>query len=197
MKNSTINYYNSFAENYFNNTVAINLDKLYERIEFFFDDKSEKLLDLGCGSGRDSHRLLKKNFKYIVSADLSEKLLKLASANFKLNRICLMNFLNVSFKNESFKYIFANASLLHIKKKYIIDTFSELYKILKKNGRIYFSLKKGTGEGEDENNRFFSYYLETEIIELLKITGLECLSISSLKSSDSRNIEWISVFAEK
>lgn len=197
MKNSTINYYNSFAENYFNNTVAINLDKLYERIEFFFDDKSEKLLDLGCGSGRDSHRLLKKNFKYIVSADLSEKLLKLASANFKLNRICLMNFLNVSFKNESFKYIFANASLLHIKKIYIIDTFSELYKILKKNGRIYFSLKKGTGEGEDENNRFFSYYLETEIIELLKITGLECLSISSLKSSDSRNIEWISVFAEK
>ena len=197
MKNSTIDYYNSFAKNYFDNTFSINLDKLYDIIEIFFKDKSGKLLDLGCGSGRDGINLFKRNYKNIVSADLSGELLKLAAANFKLNRFCLLNFLNIPFKNESFKYIFANASLLHIKKKIMFGAFSGLYKILKKKGMIYFSLKKGIGEGEDENNRFFSYYCEEEIIELLNLTGFDCLSISSIKSSDSRNIEWISVFAEK
>ncbi len=155
LMNKTKNFYNENAKEFFESTIDSNMEKIYIRFENHLK-KNDKILDLGCGSGRDSKYFKEKNFQ-VVSIDYSEELCKLAKENLNLDVIC-MDIKNIDYFEE-FNGIWACASLLHIEKNKILEVVNSCYTSLKKNGIIYVSFKYGTEEKE-VGDRFFNFYEE-------------------------------------
>ena len=72
--NRTIEYYNTHADRYSEITRNADMSDIYKRFEENLKPGS-RILDLGCGSGRDSKYFLDKGYD-VVSLDASETMCK-------------------------------------------------------------------------------------------------------------------------
>ncbi len=172
LMDKTKNFYNENAEKFFENTIYSNMGEIYDRFEKYLKENN-KILDLGCGSGRDSIHFKNKNFQ-VVSIDYSEELCNLAKGKLNLDIIC-MDIKKINYFEE-FNGIWACASLLHIKKSEILKVLSSCYKALKKNGIFYISFKYGNEEKEI-GDRFFNFYEEKSFKSLISCTKFELKEI--------------------
>lgn len=154
-------YYDKYSEIFYINTVNVNMGALYE---IFLKELPEnaKVLDAGCGSGRDAYAF--KNMGYQVEAiDASEKMVFLSSH--LLNQpVYKMTFQDMNFENE-FDAIWACASLLHVSGEDMPLVFENLNKALKQGGILYATFKYGTYEGE-RHERFFNDFDEAKFRQL-------------------------------
>ena len=93
----TIDYYNKNANMYCDKTINIDMSKQYE-LFLKYVKTGGKILDFGCGSGRDS--LYFKNLGYDVTAiDGSSELCKIASMYTGLDVKCMdFNDFNITCK---------------------------------------------------------------------------------------------------
>ncbi|MDP2720985.1 MAG: class I SAM-dependent methyltransferase [bacterium] len=157
-----------------------------------------KVLDLGCGSGIQS-KVLQEAGLEVVGVDFAEKMIEEAKKRVPNAEFLVMDILNLDFPPEHFDGIYARASLLHIPKNKIGQVLKDLHKILKRNGIIYVALKEGEGEREvvDEDlgaSRFFAFYKEDEIRELLEKMGFQIIETVYEKT---KNNLWLQIFANK
>ena len=135
----TINYYNENAETFYQNTVDIDLEPFYEKFLRYIPDKG-KILDVGCGSGRDSLYFINNGYD-VTSIDASEEMVKLSSALTGQSTIHL-RIEDIDYQNK-FNGIWACASLLHIENILTEKVLISLGNALKKNGVLYASYKYG------------------------------------------------------
>ncbi len=178
----TLDYYNENAKKYFDSTVSADMSKQYE---FFLQYvHGGRLLDLGCGSGRDS--LFFKNLGFEVTAiDGSEELCKLAREYTGLDVQC-KRFDEI----RDFGYydgIWASASLLHVDRRYLIDILKKTRDALKKSGYMYAAMKNGVGEEVTREGRYFNYLTNDEFTKLSNKAGLEVVDFYSSKSVSNPN----------
>ena len=149
--NETKEYYQNNAQAFFDDTVNADISEQYDRFLKYIPNGG-KILDFGCGSGRDAKAFLQKG--YCVNAiDGSSELCRLASDYCGIPVKC-MDFYDLSDK-EKYDGIWACASLLHIPKNEMPIILSKMEKALTHNGIIYASFKLGDFEG-NRNGRFFS-----------------------------------------
>ena len=124
-----------------------------------------KVLDLGCGTGTASLELSKNGFTpFPVDASLemvkvAETLLEIKPKQISFDEID---------EHDFYDAIWANFSLLHIKKNKFSDILKQLFFALKEGGILFFSLKRGVGESRDKLGRFYSYYEKSEVEKLLE-----------------------------
>jgi len=72
----TIQTYNEYAEKYFQ--INYSTDVIKDLLEFFIRNlNGTKILDVGCGPGRDAKFFSDLDYK-VIGIDLSEKLLEIA-----------------------------------------------------------------------------------------------------------------------
>jgi len=185
----TIEYYNSNAKEYFNNTINANMSNQYEMLEKHLNSNA-RILDLGCGSGRDSHYFINKGFK-TTALDGSKELCKLAEETTGQQVIC-KDFLDIDFNNE-FDAIWACASLLHLDKDELELVLNKLEKALVKGGYLYASFKYGEYEGQI-NGRYYLYQTEQSLSSIINKTNF---TIIETKITDSviqdRDEKWLNV----
>lgn len=163
MADSAIRYYNENARAYFDSTVALDMGKLYGPFLKHLRPGS-KVLDAGCGSGRDS--LFFKNQGFRVTAfDASKEMVKLASELLD-QKVLLMSFEDLSL-TEQYDGIWACASLLHVEKAKLSRVVAELAKHLKDGGVFYISFKYGREEYWKEG-RYFNHLDEDTLKEILQ-----------------------------
>ncbi len=163
MADSAIRYYNENARAYFDSTVALDMGKLYGPFLKHLRPGS-KVLDAGCGSGRDS--LFFKNQGFQVTAfDASKEMVKLAS-ELLVQKVLLMSFEDLSL-TEQYDGIWACASLLHVEKAKLSRVVAELAKHLKDGGVFYISFKYGREEYWKEG-RYFNHLDEDTLKEILQ-----------------------------
>ncbi|HPT84118.1 MAG TPA: class I SAM-dependent methyltransferase [Limnochordia bacterium] len=163
MADSTIRYYNENARAYFDSTVTLDMSNLYGPFLKHLRPGS-KVLDAGCGSGRDS--LFFKNQGFQVTAfDASKEMVKLASELLD-QKVLLMSFEDLSL-TEQYDGIWACASLLHVEKAKLSRVVAELAKHLKDGGVFYISFKYGREEYWKEG-RFFNHLDEDTLKEILQ-----------------------------
>ena len=133
-----IEYYNQLAsdydENRFGNSYGQFIDFLERKIlNKIFKTKSNKVLDLACGSGRLSN--------YATSgADASEEMLKIAKKKFPKNEFFLAQSNQLPFENESFERCFTFHFIMHLNKENFEKTINEVHRILSKNGTFVFDI---------------------------------------------------------
>ena len=191
---STIDYYNENAKEYFEKTYNADMTIQYELFLKYLDKKG-KILDLGCGSGRDT--LYFKKLGYEVEAiDGSKELCELATHYTGINVKCMkFNELNVV---DIYDGIWACSSLVHISKKELIEVLKKIKIALKKEGILYVALKSGEGE-ETLNGRYFSYIEKEEfekIINKLDFKLIDFLSAKSVTNKEEKRV-WNSYILKK
>ena len=109
-KSETIKFYDVNAQEYFESTVNINLEEFYKKFLKYIPPNGT-ILDVGCGSGRDSLYFLNKGYN-VISLDASEEMVKLSSELTK-RKTLFMRIEDIDFQDQ-FDGIWACASLLHL-----------------------------------------------------------------------------------
>jgi SAM-dependent methyltransferase len=111
-----------------------------------------RILDAGCGSGRDSLAFLRLGYE-VVSIDASGEMVK-ATSDLTGQDARLMKFSDMNFESE-FDGIWACASLLHVPRTDLSEVLGRLWTALKLDGVFYLSFKHGDAE-RIEDGRFFN-----------------------------------------
>ena len=159
---STLNYYNTKVLDFVSDTADV---KFTEIQDVFLDyiTIGGRILDFGCGSGRDTKYFLNKGYD-VDAIDGSEELCKIASEYTGVNvKQMLFEELDAM---ELYDGIWACASILHMEKQHLPNILKRMEAATKKGGVVYLSFKYGTFEG-DKNGRYFTYLTEESFKELL------------------------------
>jgi ubiquinone/menaquinone biosynthesis C-methylase UbiE len=157
--------------------------------------KGRKILDAGCGPGRDSKYFLSKGYA-VLGTDKSKGMIEEAKIRVPEGRFRKADLLRLKLKRHSFDGIWCCASLLHIKKTAAPRIISSFQRILKSGGVLFMSLKMGCGERiimyPDGSRRFFSFY---DAKELENIVGAKFRIVKMYADTDDDGDTWLSVFA--
>lgn len=191
----TLNYYNQCAEAYNETTLNIEFDSKREMLLKYLQPNAH-ILDLGCGSGRDSKGFLQKGYK-VTAVDGSKELCKIASKNIGQDVICQL-FNELDAVNE-FDGVWACASLLHLPTNELKQTLKRVEKALKKDGYFYASFKYGDFEGE-RDGRYFNDFTEVSFSTLLKeFPNLELqeVEVTTDVIPGRENVSWLNVIIKK
>ena len=148
--NDTIKYYNDNCENFKSKWDNYLFDIPNTFAEYLKDDAY--VLDLGCGTGRDSLYFKEKGFK-VKCIDGSVNMCKIASEALG-QEVENKNYLDIDYK-DLFDGVFACASLLHLKDEDLKIVLKKVYDSLKFNGIMYASFKYGNDE-RFEDGRYFN-----------------------------------------
>ena len=113
-----------------------------------------KILELGCGAGRDSEAMLSRGFD-VMPTDGTPELARLAEKRLGIPvGILLFEDLDVQ---ETYHGIWANACLLHLPRTALSGVLDRIFTALMPGGVFYASFKAGLGEGRDGLGRFYNY----------------------------------------
>ena len=140
-----------------------------------------KILDAGCGSGRDT-KFFKERRYSVVAFDYSSEIVRLAS-EYIGEPVLHMSFDDVEFENE-FDGIWACASIIHVPKDKISGVLSKLSRALKENGILYTSFKYGDAEETRKGRLFCDFTESTFQIVLETVPSLKM--IKHWKTVDAR-----------
>lgn len=163
MTRSDTDYYQQNARRYFQGTVSLDMMPLYERFLEHLPPEA-RILDAGCGSGRDAKAFVERGYA-VRAFDASSELAALAEAYARMP-VEVLRFQDLDYFAE-FDGIWACASLLHVSLDELPDVFVRLARALNPSGIIYASFKYGQGARE-EGGRRFSDLDETGLDGLLR-----------------------------
>ena len=154
---STIRYYDDHADQYVQDTVGVEMQSLYAPFLELISP-GRKILDAGCGSGRDSKAFKDRGF-VVTAIDASENMANHASQLLE-QPVNFVRLQDVAFISE-FDGIWASASLLHVPRLELDDVLLLLIRALKPNGVCFLSFKEGDGERQDGGRYFNDLQLES------------------------------------
>jgi mutator protein MutT len=185
-------FYQLNADTYIEETIHLNMDEI--RGEFInLLPRGGHILDLGCGSGRDSRVFLDHGF-IVTATDASEEIAAITGKF--LDKTILVQKAQELSEKEKYDGIWACASLLHIPKSEMLNTFRAITAALKPQGIWYMSFKQGNGQRWDDRGRFFNDYSVQTLTRLLnKIARIEILDIYEKTAAGAYGDEcWLNVF---
>ncbi|EJA3103033.1 class I SAM-dependent methyltransferase [Vibrio vulnificus] len=148
----TDQYYTENAQSFFESTVSVDVQKLYDHFLPHLNPNGA-ILDAGCGSGRDAKHFKALGFK-VTAFDANQALVELASRHLE-QHVIHAKFDTFSAEPNSFDGIWACASLLHVPDKELGATFLTLSQLLRPQGLFYCSFKYGQA-AQVRNGRFFT-----------------------------------------
>lgn len=176
----TLTYYNVNAEAFCSGTQNAAFSEHQDIFLKCLPPKAS-ILDLGCGSGRDSRVFLLKGYD-VEAIDGSEELCRLASECIGKEVKCC-KFQELEAENL-YDGIWACASMLHLNITDLEAVMKRIDRALKPAGILYTSFKYGEYEGF-RNGRYFNDMTEEKIELLLK--RLDTFKIEKMwRTSDVR-----------
>lgn len=191
----TVSYYDNNARLFRSGTEWVDMSHLYAEYLPLIP-KRGKILDAGCGSGRDA--LFFKRQGYVVTAfDASSELAALATQSLG-EPVRVMTFLDVDARDE-YDGVWACASLIHIAAREMDVTLRRLVYTLKSEAHLYASFKYGSSERQ-KGGRFFNDYDEAKLQALL-VNHPELTIVKLWQTTDARpdrhNELWLNVIVRK
>lgn len=193
MEDKTLQWYEENADAFIKDTRNADMHYAYQR---FLDDtfQGAEILDLGCGSGRDTRYFLSKEMK-VSACDGSPAMAEKASEYTGIP-VSVMRFEEFH-AEDRYDGIWACASLLHLPYDELKKVFAEMMKAVHKEGIIYMSFRYGTFEGYREE-RWYTDMDITKAADLI-LPHRDALLLECWKSHDavSRDQMWLNLIVRK
>lgn len=146
----TLDYYDINVLGFFESTFKVDMESLYQPFLRYLSDKAF-ILDLGCGSGRDTLAFKNKGYQ-VAATDYSKELVDKASRLTGIE-VRFESFYELAELNQ-YDGIWACASLLHCERERLPEVLEKILKALKVNGICYMSFKYGAGDRYKDGRQF-------------------------------------------
>ena len=159
---TTLAYYATHARDFAESTANVEFSSTQDRFATLLPPGA-RILDLGCGSGRDTKHFLDAGFE-VTATDGSPELCALASelAGIPVRCELFSDLADV----DAYDGIWACSSILHLPRPELEDVLRKMARALRPNGVVYTSFKHGTFEGM-RNGRHFTDFTEPALREFL------------------------------
>lgn len=140
------------------------------------ESKSNLVLELGCGNGRDAQYIVSKvGVGNYIGIDASAGLIELArkkvpNAMFHVKDMRNIETTESDYTVDKFGVIFSFASLLHMKREEMVEIIEKCHKMLKNGGILLISTKYGEYKEEKITNlgeEKYYYFYKPEDFEKL------------------------------
>jgi superfamily II DNA or RNA helicase/HKD family nuclease/SOS-response transcriptional repressor LexA len=138
----TTRYYNQNAATFARSTVDVDMTPLYQRFLATLQP-GDRILDAGCGSGRDAKAFADLGFR-VTAFDASIELARIATGHCGF-AVSVRRFEDVD-EVAQYDAIWCCASLLHVAVDSLPAVLGRLWTSLRPGGRMYVSFKYGVGE---------------------------------------------------
>lgn len=205
----TIGWYNKNAKKYAQ--VSESQSNPEQVIEFAaLLPKHAKVLDAGCGAGRDTNLLSKKGVN-AIGLDISEGLIAVARQQYPNLTFIEGDLRGLPFNNQEFDGVWAHASLLHLETgEDVSKSLSEFARVLKPKGILHVLVKAQTGDEKtavvsdklSEHDRFFQYFTRDEVEQLLQEHNFSIVKLEQYREVERvpagrPEVKWILALARK
>ena len=159
----TLQYYNQHAKAYVDSTRDVEFSQTQERFLQYLEPGA-RILDFGCGSGRDTKYFRNRGFQ-VEAVDGSAEFVRIASEYTGIN-VRRMLFQDLD-EVECYDGIWACSSILHLPCAELEVVLGKMARALRRRGIVYTSFKYGTEEGE-RSGRYFTNMTEAKMAGLLE-----------------------------
>lgn len=188
----TVNdYYRDHYQSYHDETVAIDpepfLGAFARRLS-----PGDRVLDVGCGSGRDLRWLRHKGMA-VTGFERSPGLAKLAAGHAGCD-IIEGDFTTHDFTPLAMDAILMSGALVHVPHDRLPGTLANILGALNLASCrrvVYLSLKEGEGAATDNRGRVFYFWQQSELACLLSKSGLRVLESKRSASADGSGQIWL------
>lgn len=102
------------------------------------DLSGKKVLMLGCGTGEETKLLKEYNAIDMVGIDLSETSIDIAKETYPEYKFIVGDMHNLPFEDESFDFVYSSLAIHYSSNPK--EVYSEIYRVLKKDGFLLFSI---------------------------------------------------------
>ncbi len=190
-----IAYYDQNAEAFIAGTVAVDFRKTQEKFLAFLPEKA-RILDFGCGSGRDAAYFHRKGYQ-VEAVDGSAKMCEFASRYAKVP-VRQMLFQDLTEKDR-YDGIWACSSILHLPLQELKEVMERMLQALRENGVIYTSFKYGEFEGV-RRGRYFTDFTEESFGRFLEefdgVRIRECWATGDVRQGRGGE-RWLNLILQK
>ena len=192
MTDNTTEYYNKNSLEFIEGTINVDTGILRDRFLKYIPSGG-KILDLGCGSGRDTKCFLEAGYQ-VTAIDASQELCLKATEYTGINVRCT-RFEELNDVKE-YDGVFACASLLHVQEGELPEILTKINKALKQQGVLYASFKYGDFAG-NRDGRYFHDMNEVSVEELfITVSGFRIEEVwQSHDVRRDKEVYWINVIA--
>ena len=159
----TLQYYNQHAKAYVDSTRDVEFSQTQERFLQYLEPGA-RILDFGCGSGRDTKYFRNRGFQ-VEAVDGSAEFVRIASEYTGIN-VRRMLFQDLD-EVERYDGIWACSSILHLPCAELEEVLGKMARALRRRGIVYTSFKYGTEEG-GRSGRYFTNMTEAKMAGLLE-----------------------------
>jgi SAM-dependent methyltransferase/diadenosine tetraphosphate (Ap4A) HIT family hydrolase len=174
----TIAAYDIFADQYAQRTMKFpDSSVLPDEIKRLARETKGRILDAGCGAGRDALEFSKLDRK-VIALDASSRLLRHVPKNENITRMKRYIW-KTRLATGSVGAIWCSAVLLHLEREKAVVALREMCRVLAVDGLMEVSIKGGTGHSRDpvpghqDYQRHFYYYSVQEMEEMAVKAGFE------------------------
>ncbi|MFA7000044.1 MAG: class I SAM-dependent methyltransferase [Candidatus Paceibacterota bacterium] len=174
--------------------------------EFLLNLNDPKILDAGCGAGRDIEEFRKRGIQ-VDGVDFSKEAINKLKIKFPDGNFNVADIRETGLPSNSYNGIWACASILNLKKEDIPSALNEFKRLLKTDGKLFISVKEGNEEKfviDKIGERLFSFLSEDELRRLVEISGFNVKKIEKIenstltgKKSETSIPNWICLYANK
>ena len=191
-----VKIYDKYAQRY----AQYNYHKLlqFQLNKFITLLPGKKVLDVGCGPGRDVEYFKDEGLD-IIGVDISKGMVEEAKKRVDA-QIKKMDLLKLKFKKNNFDGVWCVMTLNLIPKEDINLAITQMNNVLVLNGIVFISVKEGQGVQVKQDKRYDNetkvlvLYKLGELEQTLKDNGFEIINSTITKSSHTNFVE---IFAKK
>lgn len=196
-------YYSNHTQDFIDRTYSIDLSDQYQNLILHLPSPEHHkvtILDLGCGSGRDTLAFIKKGYHVVATdqcVELLDYLRREAHRTLNSEQLSRLSIVHHDMTQPwplawvgNFDGIWAMASLVHFSSSQIPSILKKMNQSLRSHGFAFMTLKASNQddyEAIDSNQRFFHYWTIDHLKQKFQEAKVDAtISLSESTKGDSQ-----------